>query len=109
VITLIVTLSLLGAPEAADQNGIDFFEKRVRPLLAERCFECHSGKAEKLQAGLRLDSRESILRGGDSGAAIVPGKPDESLLIRAVRYASVEMPPSGKLKKQEIDTLVRWV
>jgi hypothetical protein len=88
---------------------IEFFETKVRPLLVERCFSCHSAKAEKLKAGLYMDSREALLKGGESGTAIVAGKPAESLLIDAVRYQSYEMPPDGKLRDDEIASLVKWV
>ena len=67
-------------------DGVEFFEKRVRPVLAEHCYECHSAEAKKIKGKLRLDSREEMLRGGETGPAVVPGKPDESLLITAVRY-----------------------
>jgi len=84
-----------------------FFEEQVRPLLVKRCFRCHS---EKKQAGhLRLDARRLILHGGDSGPAIVPGHPDKSLLIDAIRYRSLEMPPDRRLSEQEVNVLVRWV
>ncbi|MGZ0169595.1 MAG: DUF1553 domain-containing protein, partial [Planctomycetales bacterium] len=88
---------------------IEFFETKIRPLLVERCFSCHSAKAEKLKAGLYMDSREALLKGGESGAAIVAGKPDESLIIQAVKYQSYEMPPDGKLSEQEIAALTKWV
>ena len=88
---------------------LQFFEKEIRPLLAEHCFECHSGRAKKLQAGLRLDSRAALMRGGDSGAAIQPGSPDDSLLIQAVRYEEYEMPPTGKLSDRQIALLEKWV
>ena len=88
---------------------IEFFETRIRPLLAGKCYSCHSGKAKKIQAGLRLDSRVHLLQGGESGAAVVPGQPDKSLLIQAVRYESVEMPPDGKLSPGEIANLVQWI
>ncbi len=90
-------------------NQIEFFETKIRPLLSERCFSCHSAKAEKLKAGLYMDSRDALLKGGESGAAIVIGKPTESLLIDAVRYQSYEMPPDGKLRDDEIASLVKWV
>src|SRR5436190_13485703 len=67
-----------------DREGLEFFERRIRPVLVEHCYECHSGAA-KIKGGLRLDSRDGWSRGGDSGSPIVPGKPDESLLIEAVR------------------------
>ena len=88
---------------------LEFFEKQVRPLFAKHCYQCHSVNAKRVEAKLLLDSRASQLRGGDSGAAIVPGKADESLLIEAVQYESFEMPPKGKLPKRDIDTLIRWV
>jgi hypothetical protein len=72
--------------EVGERDGIEFYEKRVRPVLIEHCYECHSAEAKKLKGGLRLDHREELLRGGESGAAVVAGKPDESLLITAVRY-----------------------
>ncbi|MEO1530116.1 MAG: DUF1549 domain-containing protein, partial [Planctomycetota bacterium] len=84
-----------------------FFETNIRPLLVEHCFECHSGKSQK--GGLRLDSLGGLLRGGDSDPAIVPGVPDESLLIQAVRYEGYEMPPNKQLDDAEIASLERWV
>src|SRR5947209_8779245 len=74
-----------------------FFEKQVRPLLIKHCYECHSSQAKVLKGSLRLDSRAGWMKGGDSGPAVVPGAPDESLLIEAIRYESLEMPPRGKL------------
>lgn len=92
---------------ASDENG-RFFETDVRPLLVEHCQKCHGPK--KQEAGLRLDSRQAILKGGDSGPAVVPGKPDESLLIGAVRHTGdVKMPPAGKLKDRQIVALTQWV
>ena len=76
-----------------------FFEQNVRPLLAEKCYSCHGDKKQK--GGLRLDSLEAILKGGESGPAVVPGKPDESLLVEAINYAGPEMPPNGKLAPGE--------
>ena len=87
----------------------EFFEKRVRPLLVSRCFQCHSGKSKVLKGGLRLDSSQAVLAGGDSGTSVVPGDPDKSLLIQSIRYQAYEMPPSGKLKPTEIAVLVEWV
>src|SRR3954453_24227748 len=73
-------------------GGAEFFEKSVRPLLAEHCFECHGAKKQK--AGLRLDSREAMLEGGDSGPAIVPGHPEQSLVAKVVKYQDEpRMPP----------------
>jgi mono/diheme cytochrome c family protein len=91
-----------------DPAHVEFFEKKVRPLLATRCHECHGAKAKK--GSLRLDSRAAALAGGDTGAALVPGKPEESLLIDAVRYGDIyQMPPKSQLPEEEIATLVEWV
>ena len=78
----------------------DFFETRVRPVLAERCFKCHSDKSSKSQGGLKLDTRAAMLAGGDSGPAVVAGKPADSALIKAVRRADENvsaMPPDGAI------------
>ncbi|HUP79448.1 MAG TPA: DUF1549 domain-containing protein, partial [Pirellula sp.] len=88
---------------------LEFFEKEIRPLLAEHCFECHSRKANRLKAELFLDSRQGMLKGGESGPALVASNADESLLIQAVRYDSFEMPPKGKLPAKDIAALTRWV
>lgn len=98
------------AAEAFTAAELEFFEKKVRPVLAQHCYECHSDDAGTVQAGLRLENRVQMLRGGDSGAAVVPGEPDESLLIRAVRYEGVyDMPPDGKLPDTVIADLERWI
>ena len=93
------------AEPTAEQSR--FFEEKVRPLLATRCFRCHSEKEH--EADLRLDVRAAIIAGGETGPAIVPGNPEKSLLIEAVRYRSLEMPPDRRLPKQEVDILVKWV
>lgn len=97
----------LPQPPTAEQ--VRFFETSIRPLMVEHCLKCHGEKKE--WAGLRLDSRAALLRGGDTGAAIVPGKPEESLLIRAVRHVDddLKMPKEGKLSDRQIADLVRWV
>src|SRR5438132_552170 len=101
------------APQAApdDPAGIEFFEKKIRPLLTERCHSCHSAAATKLKGGLRLDSLDTAMKGGDSGPALVPGKPEKSLLVEAVSYKNVElrMPPKGKLPAEQIADLAEWV
>ncbi len=87
-----------------------FFEQRVRPLLIARCYQCHS-EEKKVNGGLRLDSRRGLIEGGDSGPAVTPGKPEESLLLKAVRYADadLQMPPDGKLPAAELAVLEEWV
>ncbi|MCX6952131.1 MAG: hypothetical protein NTV51_08185 [Verrucomicrobia bacterium] len=81
-----------------DRAKLTFFENEVRPLLAKRCFECHGEKKQK--AGLRLDHIDDILKGGDTGPALVRGKPDESLLVTAIRYKDedLQMPPKEELE-----------
>lgn len=114
---LLVAVAMLGsigadsscAEEPASAAGIEFFEKKVRPLLAEHCYSCHSVRSKKLKAGLFVDSRQGLLEGGDSGPAIEPKDVDGSLLIEAVRYESFEMPPKGKLPQDQIEILERWV
>ena len=88
---------------------IELFEKKVRPVLANHCFKCHGPKKQK--GGLRLDSRANVLKGGETGPAIVPGNPDRSRLIAAVNYdaGGLQMPPPGKLKQDDIAALTAWV
>ena len=95
----------------ADQ-GIDFFEQKIRPVLVDRCYSCHSAEAaakKTLKGGLLLDTREAIRQGGDSGPAVVPGKPEDSLLIAAIRHESIRMPPKGRLPDNVIADFVKWV
>ena len=101
--------AVAGASDPRTEAGNAFFENRIRPLLVEHCYRCHSSRAKKRQGGLRLDLRDTLRRGGDSGAAIVPGRPEESLLIAAVRYESLKMPPQRQLPARLIADLVRWV
>ena len=93
----------------ADASAIEHFEKHVRPLLVEHCYECHAGT--EANGGLLLDSREGLLRGGDSGASLVPGDASASLLIEAVRYENLDlqMPPEGRLDDAQIEHLEKWV
>ncbi|MGE3313480.1 MAG: PSD1 and planctomycete cytochrome C domain-containing protein [Planctomycetaceae bacterium] len=86
---------------------IEFFETKVRPVFAAKCQKCHAG--EKHKGGLSLDSLSAILAGGDSGPALVAGKPEESLLIEALNYNGLEMPPTGKLAEGEIAAITDWV
>ncbi|MBM3740055.1 MAG: DUF1553 domain-containing protein [Acidobacteria bacterium] len=94
---------------AALAQDIGFFEKHVRPVLAANCYSCHSAAARTPFAGLRLDSREAMLRGGDRGPAIVPGNPAGSRLVQAVRHVGVRMPPTGKLTGPEIAAIEQWI
>jgi mono/diheme cytochrome c family protein len=101
------------ATPAPDQTtvAIAYFEKHVRPLLIRRCYSCHSARAKPLRGNLRLDTRTGWQTGGESGPAIRPGRPDDSLLIQAVRYDddSLQMPPKKKLDPADIRILERWV
>jgi mono/diheme cytochrome c family protein len=109
---LVLLLFLLGLPARSPAGPsaaeVEFFEKEVRPLLVEKCAKCHGDSKPK--GGLKLTSRAHVLAGGDSVPAVVAGKPDESLLVRAVRYEDrPRMPPKGKLTDRQIAALVRWV
>ena len=107
----LLALCVMACPataRAAPPDPAAFFEKNVRPVLAERCWGCHG--PEKQKGGLRLDSRAAIVTGGEQGPAIVPGKPDESLLVTALRHdGQLRMPPKNKLPEAEIAALTEWV
>ncbi len=111
IVKLLFLGFLLAAPGAAlgGESPGEHFAGRVRPLLEARCVSCHG--AEKVKGGLRLDSREAVLKGGESGPAIVPGKPQESLLLQAVmhRKPDLEMPPKEKLTGADVAALERWI
>lgn len=92
----------------ASRTG-EFFERRIRPVLVRHCYECHSSGSDSLEGGLQLDYQEGLLQGGDSGPAVVPGRPGESPLLGALRHESFEMPPSGKLPETVIHDFERWV
>src|SRR5947209_2085674 len=108
-----LTLFFAAAPAAAapQGEGVEFFEKQVRPILVGRCYPCHSDAATKVKGGLKLDTRAAVRKGGERGPAIIPGDPDKSLLVNAVRYAdeALRMPPKAKLSDAEIQTLETWV
>src|SRR6478752_4769011 len=109
----VIIAAMCGSAAVAgeDPTGTDLFETKVRPVLVEHCYGCHSVQAKKLKGNLLLDSPEGMRKGGDSGPAVVPGKPDESLLIQAVRYddESTKMPPKGKLPAATVAVLERWI
>jgi hypothetical protein len=109
-----LVFSPLANGQESEQQLVEFFEKNVRPLLIEKCIECHSGESGKTNGGLALDSKQGWVNGGDSGPAIVPGDPEKSLLIQAVRYehAELRMPPAdtgGKLSYRELGILTLWI
>ena len=98
------------ADDATPQQ-LDFFESKIRPVLVEHCYACHSAQAKKLKAGLRLDHPEGLTQGGDSGPAVTPGSPERSLLNKAIGYhdSSIAMPPKAKLNERVIADFEQWV
>ena len=106
---LLVTLSLLGTPEAGVED-LELFEKRIRPVLVEKCYGCHAKQAGLPKGGLRLDTRATLRRGGKSGAVLVPGSPQESRLLSALRYqGDLRMPPEGKLPERVAADFEEWI
>ena len=109
-LALLLVSALQAAPQPAEADDA-FFEKEVRPLLVEHCYECHSSAKKRPKGGLRLDTRAGWSTGGDSGPALVPSDVEASRLVRAVRYddAELQMPPDGKLPDGAIHALEEWV
>src|SRR5436190_19028462 len=107
----VVAIALLAAPLIRAEElpaSLDYFEREVRPILVDACHKCHG--PNKQESDLRLDSREAALKGGVSGAAIVPGQPEKSLLIAAIRHAGdIQMPPQAKLTEAQIAAVAHWV
>lgn len=97
------------ATEVNEQQGIEFFENRIRPVLVKECYSCHSSGNQGSKGGLVVDTRGGIRAGGDSGPAIVPGNLDKSLLLEAIRYESLEMPPDSRLPDRVIRDFETWV
>jgi hypothetical protein len=94
-----------------DAAGVQFFEQKIRPVLAARCYVCHGPMAPKVQGGLHLDSRDGLRKGGNSGSPIVAGDPDASLLIKALRYTdpNLKMPPGKALAPETVADFEQWV
>ena len=115
MLSVLIVFQLPGAQQTKSHSKIDpaseeFFERQVRPILANRCYPCHGPAAGQGQAGLRLDSLAGMLAGGRSGPVIVPGQPNRSLLVLAIKHDTfVQMPPKTKLPTREIQTLAGWV
>jgi hypothetical protein len=116
--TALVVIGLTSAMVHGDElprasplaEHIEFFERKIRPVLVDKCYACHSAQAKHLQAELRLDSRPGLLRGGVSGPAVVPGNPAASLLLRAIRHeGDVHMPPEEKLPNEVVADFERWI
>ena len=110
IVSLFGVLLLIHSAGHADPKT-DFFEKKIRPVLSGNCYECHSAKSKALKAGLLLDRKAGWVRGGKNGAVIHPGKPDESILMNALRYDNhdLQMPPSGKLSESVLADFEKWI
>lgn len=114
-VAILVALAAITLPTvgfAADEAGIAFFEQKIRPVLVQHCYSCHSAEAhaaKKLQGGLFLDSAAGVAAGGESGAIVVPGKPVESMLVKALKFDGLEMPPTGKLPDEVVADFVKWI
>ncbi len=93
----------------AEQEATEHFEKKIRPVLVEHCYKCHSADADEVEGKLLLDTREGIRRGGESGPAVMPGNVSKSLLVAALRHESFEMPPDSKLPAEVIADFERWI
>ena len=109
-IILVTLVTLTSVSSMADERQ-KLFEEQIRPVLAKRCYSCHSRKAGKQEGGLLLDSRAAIRRGGDQGPAVVPGKPRESLLLLAVSYQNedLQMPPDRALPEETVRAFRDWI
>lgn len=107
-----LSLVSVGFAQKSSPEGIAFFEQKIRPILAKHCYECHSADAtaaKKLKGGLLLDSADGMLKGGDTGPALVKSKSGESLLVKALKFDGLEMPPTGKLPDEIIADFAKWI
>ena len=95
--------------QADEKAGLEFFEKHIRPVLVSKCYKCHSAQSKDAKGGLLLDTREGIRRGGESGKAVVPNSLDDSVMLEAIRYEGLEMPPNEQLPKDVIAKFEQWV
>ncbi|MDA1014539.1 MAG: PSD1 and planctomycete cytochrome C domain-containing protein [Planctomycetota bacterium] len=106
---LLISLTGWFSDFASADEGIEFFERRIRPVLVKQCYQCHSAAAPKIQGGLRVDSRAAIRAGGETGPAVVPKSIAKSLIIEALRHESFKMPPKTQLPKNVIADFVTWI
>ena len=111
LLTLLAAFTGGAVCAAGEEEDRRFFDDKILPRLKTHCFECHAKEAEEIKGGLRLDTREALRDGGDSGPIVTPGDPERSLLIKVLRYAEDDrqMPPRGKLEQAIIDDFVEWV
>src|SRR5262245_834062 len=109
----VAATAMLGVEPApqrvADDAAVEFYEKRIRPILAANCYECHGD--DQQESGLQVTSISALLRGGDQGPALVPGDPDASLMMKGVKWedSNFQMPPKAKLSAEQIKTLETWI
>ncbi len=108
-LVLLLALNLTSRLALAESLNTELFERQIRPALIEHCYECHSASSKRLKGGLRLDSREGMLNGGDSGPAIKLDAPSSSLLLKALNQNQIEMPPKGKLSQSMIQAFAAWL
>jgi cytochrome c553 len=108
-VVLIAGASSVSAEKPPNSAGVEFFEKKIRPVLVQHCYSCHSATAKSVKGKLLLDTRDGIRKGGETGPAVVPKNVKKSLLLEALRYESLEMPPTGKLSKRVIADFETWI
>ncbi len=108
-VLLLVLASMGSSVEVHADEQSDFFETKIRPVLVKHCYECHSAESDKVGGNLLVDRRDGMLVGGESGPVIVPGHPDESLIVQAIRYEDLEMPPEAPLSEAVINDFVKWI
>ncbi|MBL8796994.1 MAG: DUF1553 domain-containing protein, partial [Planctomycetia bacterium] len=106
---LAIVLIVPNSARANDPAGVQFFEQKIRPVLVKHCYSCHSTEAKKVKGGLLVDTRLGLLKGGDSGPSLVPGKPTDSLLLKALRHDEIDMPPNEKLADSIIADFEHWI
>src|SRR5260370_20522576 len=106
-----ILLAAVAAQLTAQSANTDLFEKKIRPVLAANCYGCHSSKLKSPMGGLVLDTKAGLLKGGASGPVVAPGHPEDSLLLRAIRYNDLQlkMPPAGKLSDSAIAGVEEWI
>ncbi|MEC7679545.1 MAG: c-type cytochrome domain-containing protein, partial [Planctomycetota bacterium] len=107
-VLLAVAIVSQAIPLAANDK-LAFFESKIRPALVEHCYECHSENADSIGGKLLLDTREGILRGGESGTAVIAGNPASSLILQAIRHDGIEMPPDTRLPETVVKDFERWI
>ncbi len=106
---LVTLLGVAASAEEQDAKGVAFFEAKIRPVLVQQCYKCHSAESSKVKGGLLLDTRDGVRKGGETGHAVVPGNVDESLILSALRHEDFEMPPGKKLADGVVADFEAWI